>query len=442
MSGAGWRNPTSAAGLAMAIAGVRVTAPPPPLRSLIFTASAPSRSQIRRRFTAFYRPPGNRSGSSTSRPSRFANAIPGRHDDSGKNRRATTCQPFAWQKSGSVLGFSACRCPLRPFARQTRRLLWRNRSDRKSTPSSARAWKRSRCSPRKARSRPADTNSQSTRPTARPPAPLGQSTWPPASRWVTQASAGRRSSAAACATPISPTTSSTSRSRATPRNTRRSRPLSAWVRESISLRNSASLPSMGLIYGYTQNNFHALNPLGDEFEQAQRHGLVDWHVQTMTITPSIELRYLVKPDPWELTLFLESTYAYFGHLADRAVIDEAAAQLSEQFRLLGERRRRGLSHAIPLVRLPGARRRPLRRHRLVRRPPPVRRPPATSTRSAAESPSTPAAKSPSSTASASASPTSGARGSVGIRWDRTRRMRLQPPMPEESVHRPTLRERR
>jgi len=69
------------------------------------------------------------------------------------------------------------------------------------------------------------------------------------------------------------------------------------------------LPSMGLIYGYTQNNFHALNPLGDEFEQAQRNGLVDWHVQTMTITPSIELRYLVKPDPWEFTLF--STYAYF-----------------------------------------------------------------------------------------------------------------------------------
>jgi hypothetical protein len=69
------------------------------------------------------------------------------------------------------------------------------------------------------------------------------------------------------------------------------------------------LPSFGLIYGYTQNNFHAFNIEGEDFEQAQRNGLVDWHAQTITITPSIELRYQVKPDPWEITVF--SIYSYF-----------------------------------------------------------------------------------------------------------------------------------
>ena len=69
------------------------------------------------------------------------------------------------------------------------------------------------------------------------------------------------------------------------------------------------LPSMGLIYGYTQNNFHAANIEGEDFEQAQRNGLVDWHAQTISITPSCELRYLVKPDPWQITVY--STYSYY-----------------------------------------------------------------------------------------------------------------------------------
>jgi hypothetical protein len=69
------------------------------------------------------------------------------------------------------------------------------------------------------------------------------------------------------------------------------------------------LPSMGLIYGYTQNNFHAINAEGEDFEQAQRDQLVDWHAQTISITPSCELRYLVKPDPWQFTLY--STYSYY-----------------------------------------------------------------------------------------------------------------------------------
>jgi hypothetical protein len=69
------------------------------------------------------------------------------------------------------------------------------------------------------------------------------------------------------------------------------------------------LPSMGLIYAYTQNNFHAANMQGEDFEQAQLDKLVDWNAQTISITPSIELRYLVKPDPWQITVY--STYAYY-----------------------------------------------------------------------------------------------------------------------------------
>jgi hypothetical protein len=69
------------------------------------------------------------------------------------------------------------------------------------------------------------------------------------------------------------------------------------------------LPSLGFIYGYTENNFRALNTLGTEFEQAQRGHLVDWHAQTLTVTPSIELRYVVKPGPWTIMLF--SDYSYY-----------------------------------------------------------------------------------------------------------------------------------
>lgn len=69
------------------------------------------------------------------------------------------------------------------------------------------------------------------------------------------------------------------------------------------------LPSLGGIYGYSQNEFHALNAAGEQFASTARGTLVDWRAQTLTLAPSIELRYVLERGPW--TLKLTSNYSYF-----------------------------------------------------------------------------------------------------------------------------------
>ena len=69
------------------------------------------------------------------------------------------------------------------------------------------------------------------------------------------------------------------------------------------------LPSVSLLYAYTENDFDAGTDLGQRVEQGVNGRLVNWHVHTLTFIPSLELRY--KPTFGPVTLTLASTYSYF-----------------------------------------------------------------------------------------------------------------------------------
>jgi hypothetical protein len=49
------------------------------------------------------------------------------------------------------------------------------------------------------------------------------------------------------------------------------------------------LPAFGLLYAYTENDFHANTPLGQQIVDDGRY--VNWNVQTISLMPSFELRY-------------------------------------------------------------------------------------------------------------------------------------------------------
>jgi hypothetical protein len=78
-----------------------------------------------------------------------------------------------------------------------------------------------------------------------------------------------------------------------------------WLLPELSL-----LPSFSLLYAYTENDFDAGSDRGQAVEQAVDGRLVNWHTQTLTLIPSLELRYR---STWgRATLELTSTYAYFA----------------------------------------------------------------------------------------------------------------------------------
>lgn len=78
-----------------------------------------------------------------------------------------------------------------------------------------------------------------------------------------------------------------------------------WLLPELSL-----LPSFSLLYAYTENDFDAGSDRGRGAEQAVDGRLVNWHTHTMTMVPSLELRYRKTWGP--ATLELTSTYAYFA----------------------------------------------------------------------------------------------------------------------------------
>jgi hypothetical protein len=70
------------------------------------------------------------------------------------------------------------------------------------------------------------------------------------------------------------------------------------------------LPSLSLLYAYTENDFDAGTDRGRGVEQAVDGRLVNWHAHTLTFIPSLELRY--RPTFGPVTLALTSTYSYFA----------------------------------------------------------------------------------------------------------------------------------
>jgi hypothetical protein len=70
------------------------------------------------------------------------------------------------------------------------------------------------------------------------------------------------------------------------------------------------LPSFGLLYAYTENDFDAGTEPGRAAEQAVDGRLVNWHTHTLTFVPSLALRY--RPTFGRVTVGLTSTYTYFA----------------------------------------------------------------------------------------------------------------------------------
>ena len=70
------------------------------------------------------------------------------------------------------------------------------------------------------------------------------------------------------------------------------------------------LPSFGLLYAYTENDFDAGTEPGRAAEQAVEGRLVNWHTHTLTFMPALALRY--RPTFGRVTLGLTSSYTYFA----------------------------------------------------------------------------------------------------------------------------------
>ena len=63
------------------------------------------------------------------------------------------------------------------------------------------------------------------------------------------------------------------------------------------------------IYGHTENEFLAKNPVGDVIKELAKGTFVDWHIDTWTVAPALEVRY---EWTWRRTTFeLSSHYTYF-----------------------------------------------------------------------------------------------------------------------------------
>ena len=70
------------------------------------------------------------------------------------------------------------------------------------------------------------------------------------------------------------------------------------------------LPSFSLLYAYTENDFDAGTDVGRQVEQGVDGKLVNWHTHTLTLIPSLEVRYS-QPVGF-MTATLTSTYTYFA----------------------------------------------------------------------------------------------------------------------------------
>jgi hypothetical protein len=70
------------------------------------------------------------------------------------------------------------------------------------------------------------------------------------------------------------------------------------------------MPAFSLLYAYTENDFDAGTQPGRAAEQAVDGQLVNWHTHTLTLVPSLALRY--RPSFGRVTLGLTSSYTYFA----------------------------------------------------------------------------------------------------------------------------------
>ncbi|MGH7359505.1 MAG: Solitary outer membrane autotransporter beta-barrel domain, partial [Candidatus Rokuibacteriota bacterium] len=76
------------------------------------------------------------------------------------------------------------------------------------------------------------------------------------------------------------------------------------------LRDLSVLPGFSVLYAYTENDFDAGTDLGRRIEQDVDGRLVNWRTQTLTLIPSLELRY--RPTLGPVTVELSSSYSYFA----------------------------------------------------------------------------------------------------------------------------------
>jgi hypothetical protein len=73
-------------------------------------------------------------------------------------------------------------------------------------------------------------------------------------------------------------------------------------------RDISVLPQIGLIYGYTKNEF---NDVGNDLSDPVLRTFVNWHVQTLSVTPSFQAQY-EHIFSGVLKLRLRSEYAYYS----------------------------------------------------------------------------------------------------------------------------------
>jgi hypothetical protein len=70
------------------------------------------------------------------------------------------------------------------------------------------------------------------------------------------------------------------------------------------------LPTLGLLYAYTENDFDAGDERGRTIEQSIDGRLVNWHTHTLTFIPGLALRYQKTVE--RLTAEFTSSYSYFA----------------------------------------------------------------------------------------------------------------------------------
>ena len=68
------------------------------------------------------------------------------------------------------------------------------------------------------------------------------------------------------------------------------------------------LPAFGLLYAYTDNDFKAHTPLGQQVVADGQY--VNWNVQTISLVPSFEVQYKKRFGPW--TPKVTSAFAYYN----------------------------------------------------------------------------------------------------------------------------------
>ena len=125
------------------------------------------------------------------------------------------------------------------------------------------------------------------------------------------------------------------------------------------------LPSLSLLYAYTENDFDAGTDRGRDGEQAVDGRLVNWHTHTLTFIPSLELRYRPTFGPRDARVHVD--LLLLRDHPDRAL--DGCVLLHEGFSGLEQPRRRGCRHAVGDRRLAPRGGRILQPRGALRRPP-------------------------------------------------------------------------